>query len=381
MNEHAGAFDVAEEFVAEADALGGPFDESGQVGEHEPGVAAERDDTQVRVLRSERIRGDFRRGPREAAEQRGLPGIGESDEPGVGNHLQFEANPAFLAFDAGFELAGRAVGRTLEVNVPFAAATAFGNDEFVAEVDEVAEDVAAFAVADLGAGRDEQHDVLGIGAGAFRTHAGFAVLGAPVLLHGEAGEVVGVGVGANDDGAAIASIAAVGAALGHVLFAAEGDHASAAIPTLNEQFHAIDEHVSLEPILEGEAGHVGEVLDVTGDEHGHVCERDAGDEHVGAAHLAALLVRQHRSEVSCGFHVHADDGDVAHRLEIVIETALGDQQLLFVGRGEERSSSPTDNFEPRDDRNLRNIAVVESLESCDDPRVAFQQLTGDVGVE
>ena len=76
----------------------------------------------------------------------------------------------------------------------------------------------------------------------FARHAGLAVLGLPVLLHGEAGEVVGVRVGADDDGPAVAAVAAVRPALGDVLLPPERRRPAAAVPALHEQFDAIDEH-------------------------------------------------------------------------------------------------------------------------------------------
>lgn len=218
-----------------------PFDEAGQVGEHELPVAGGHD-AEVRVLRGERVRGDLRRGPRHPRQERRLARVREPDQPGVGDHLEFERDPALLALLARLELARRAVGAGLEVDVPAAAPPALRGDQLVAGVHEVLQHVAAVAVADDRAGRHEQDHVLGVGAGLARAAARVAVLGPPVLPHREAGEVVGVRVGADDDRPAVPAVAPVGAALGHELLPPEGREPAAAVPALHEQFHAIDEH-------------------------------------------------------------------------------------------------------------------------------------------
>ena len=60
-HEDARAFDVAQEFVAQADALAGPLDQSRQIGQHEDTLAADVDDAEVGMLRREWIIRDLRR--------------------------------------------------------------------------------------------------------------------------------------------------------------------------------------------------------------------------------------------------------------------------------------------------------------------------------
>ena len=61
VHQDAGALDVAQELVAEADALTCALDESGHVGGDE-GVVAEVDDTEFGLEGGERVGGDLRRG-------------------------------------------------------------------------------------------------------------------------------------------------------------------------------------------------------------------------------------------------------------------------------------------------------------------------------
>src|SRR5262249_30503040 len=79
VNEYAGAFNVPQKFVTEADALRRAFDEPRQVCQDESCVTAECDNAEVRMLRRERIRGNFRGRATEAREQCGFACIRESD--------------------------------------------------------------------------------------------------------------------------------------------------------------------------------------------------------------------------------------------------------------------------------------------------------------
>ena len=69
-----------------------------------------------------------------------------------------------------------------------------------------------------------------------------AALGPPVLAIDDLGQAVGAGHGADDDVAAVAAVAAIGAALGNVLFAPEAAAAAAAVAAFDEYGDSIDEH-------------------------------------------------------------------------------------------------------------------------------------------
>ena len=86
-------------------------------------------------------------------------------------------------------------------------------------------------------------------AGHLFPHAPFAALGGPVVPAGEVEQGVFVGVGDHDDAAAVAAIAAVGSALGDVLFAAEGDAPVPAVAGLHANCCFIDEHGLVLPAL------------------------------------------------------------------------------------------------------------------------------------
>src|SRR4051812_17299706 len=69
-----------------------------------------------------------------------------------------------------------------------------------------------------------------------------ALFGPPVFLVGDAREAVSSRQRADDDAAAIAAVAAVGAALRDVFLPPEAAHPAAAMSARNKQSYAIDKH-------------------------------------------------------------------------------------------------------------------------------------------
>ena len=123
MQQHAAAFGVAEEAVAEADAFMRAFDQAGQIGEHEFALV-DAHDAELRMQRGERIVGDLRLGGADRGEEGGLAGIGQADQAGVGDQLQPQPDGALLAGLAGIGAARRLVGRGLEIGIAEAAIAA-----------------------------------------------------------------------------------------------------------------------------------------------------------------------------------------------------------------------------------------------------------------
>src|SRR5262249_56738958 len=118
---------------------------------------------------------------------------------------------------------------------------AAGHGHLLAGGGQVAQHVAAVAVADDRAGRHGDDQFVGAAAVAVVGHAAAAVGGAPVLAVDDVGEAVGAGDGADDDVAAVAAVAAVGPAAGDVLLAAEAAATGAAVAGLDVEGESIDE--------------------------------------------------------------------------------------------------------------------------------------------
>ncbi len=85
------------------------------------------------MQRGEGIVGDLRLGGGDRGEEGRLAGIGQADQPGIGDQLQPQPDPALLACLAGIGAARRAVGRGLEMGVAEAAIAALGQHESLAE--------------------------------------------------------------------------------------------------------------------------------------------------------------------------------------------------------------------------------------------------------
>ena len=89
VHQHPGALDVAQELVAEPRAFRGALDQPGMsaITKRPVLVRARR---RGRGQRGERIVGHLRAGPRDAGDERGLAGVGEAEQPDVGEQLQLE---------------------------------------------------------------------------------------------------------------------------------------------------------------------------------------------------------------------------------------------------------------------------------------------------
>ena len=93
------------------------LDEPGDVGHHEALLAAPADHAQVGHQRGERVVGDLGPGPRDAADEGRLAGVGEADDAHVGQELQLEHELPLLAGRAVLGVARRLVGGGGEVHV------------------------------------------------------------------------------------------------------------------------------------------------------------------------------------------------------------------------------------------------------------------------
>ena len=139
VHQHLGALDVAEEAIAEPMALVRALDQPGHVGDDEAAIVAQAHDAQVRRERRERIVGDLGTGRRDPRDQRGLSGVGEPDQPDVGQQLQLEAEELLFATPAGLGAPRCAVGGAHEPRVPAPSASAPRDQDTLALFGEIRE--------------------------------------------------------------------------------------------------------------------------------------------------------------------------------------------------------------------------------------------------
>ena len=242
VDEQAGPLDVPEELVAQAVPLVRPLDQARDVGDHERPVGPRVDGPQVGILGRERIIGDLGMGPRDPREQGRLAGVRQPDEPDVGDDLQLQADPALLAGLPVLDLPRGPVGARLEMGVAIPAPSPLGDGHPIVGMLHVLQDVALVAVADDRADGDLDHEVGGAPAGASGTLAVLPVVGLPVALEREMGEVGQALRRAHDHAAAGPAVAPVGASARDVLLAPEAQAAVAAVARPHVDRHPVHEH-------------------------------------------------------------------------------------------------------------------------------------------
>jgi hypothetical protein len=134
-----------------------------------------------------------------------------------------------------------------EVRVAAAAMATFADDDLLAVVGEVGNLVKALLGVDVElihhrAKRHRKQDVLSVGAVTLGTLAVRSALSLKMMLEAVVDERGALGVGYDDDVAAVPAVTSVGAALGDVGLATERHAAGAAISALYVDVYLVDEH-------------------------------------------------------------------------------------------------------------------------------------------
>ena len=171
-----------------------------------------------------------------------LPTFGIADEADVGEKLQFQAEVAFFAGAAVFVFARSLMRGGGELRIAASAAAAVGDDDALVGTGEVPDFLAGFFVVDDGADRNFQDDVFAVAAGFVGAFAVASALGFVFGIEAEMDERVVALAGFHDDVAALAAVAAGGAAAGNEFLAAEGQAAVAAVAGFHSDFGFVDEH-------------------------------------------------------------------------------------------------------------------------------------------
>ena len=239
MNEQAAAVDMAQEVVTKARALGCALDDAGDVGHDERNALVDVHDAEVGVERGEVVVCDLGARLRHNGKKRRLADIREADEADVGQQLQLEHDIVLLALKARFGKTGRLTRRRCEVRVAPAALAAAAEDERLG-VGHILDDLVRFRVAHDGAARHADREILALLAELARALTVHAVVGDVFALVAKVHQRGHVVVDNEDDVAAVAAVAAVGAARGDVLFAVERHRAIAALARAAEDARLIN---------------------------------------------------------------------------------------------------------------------------------------------
>ena len=240
MEQHPGALDVPEEAVADSGALGRALDQAGNIGEDEIDLLVA-DDAELGVERGEGIVADLGLGIGDGVEEGRLAGIGQADDADVGDQLEPEPNPQFLARPAGAVLARGAVGRGLVGGVAAPALAALQKHDALADLGEIGEDMLLVVGKDLGADGNLDHQVLASGAGLVAPGAALAAGRLEMLGVAKVDQRIEALDRLEDDVAALAALAAVRTAIFDIFLAPEADRARPSAARADEDLGLVEE--------------------------------------------------------------------------------------------------------------------------------------------
>ena len=176
MQQQAAALHMAEEIVAQADALTGTLDQAGDVGADKACALPHRDDAQRGHQSGEVVVCDLGLGRADGGDEGGLAHVGEADEAHIRDQLQLQRHLNVLAGHTGLCKLGDLAGGRGKMRVAIAAAAALG-DGHRGVVGQIRDDKAALRVLDDGAQRHLDDKVLGIFAVAEACAALAALIG------------------------------------------------------------------------------------------------------------------------------------------------------------------------------------------------------------
>jgi hypothetical protein len=238
---------VAQERVAQPGAARRALDETRHVRDRRSPlvVLAEVEDSEIRLEGRERVVGDLRVSRGHGREERRLAGVRQTDEPDVGDEPQFQPEPALLAGQALLGVLRRLVRRRREVDVAQPALAAPGDDDRLADGDEIGQELAGCVVGDRGPRWHGQDEIVAGLAVPLRALTAAAGRGLEVVPVAEVAESRLAGVDLEDHRAAATTVATVRSAPGNVRLAPEGRRAVPAIAGPDPDLHQVEEHRDL----------------------------------------------------------------------------------------------------------------------------------------
>ena len=240
MHQQAAAVYVPQKVVAQASTLAGTFNDAGDVRHDEADTLVHPHHAQVGEEGGEVVVGDLGLRLGHYAQQRGLAHVGEAHQAYVGQKLELQNDVVALSGEARLGKTGYLPGGGGEVHVAPAAPAAFAEDEGLV-IGHILDDLIALRVPHQGTPGDPDDEVRAVLAGLAATLAVHAVGGYVFALVAEVHQGGHAVVHLQNDGTALAAVAAVRAAGRHVFFTVEGHHAVAAVAGFDGDAGLIDE--------------------------------------------------------------------------------------------------------------------------------------------
>ena len=229
MQQQMGTLQMAQELVPQAGAFGGPFDQSGNIGDHEAAVLVGTYHAQAGGQRGEGVIAHLGTRGRDGADEGGFARIRHAQQAHVGKDLELQLQAAPFAGFAQGALARSPVDAGLEMDVAQTTPSAACNQYPLAVLVEVGDQLTGFQIGDHRAHRHAQGDVIATLAVAVTAATVLAALGGEGAGIAEVDQRVEVAVSDCKDAAAPAAVAAIRATARDVFFTAKGCTAAAAI--------------------------------------------------------------------------------------------------------------------------------------------------------
>ena len=174
-------------------------------------------------------------------QERRFTDVREADKTHVGQQLELQNDVVLLAGEACLGKTRHLTGRRCEVLVAPAAPASLAEDE-IGGIRHILDDLVRGQIAHDGASGHLDDQVFAIFAAAALALPVLAVRRGIFALVAEVHQRGQVIIDAQDDGAAVAAVAAVRAACGHVFFPVEGHCAVAARTGLDRNAYFINKH-------------------------------------------------------------------------------------------------------------------------------------------
>ncbi len=216
------------------------LDQPGNVGNDEAPARPQTHHAEIGIQRGERIVGNLGTGIGHGGNQGALSRVGHAQQPHIGQHLEFETQLAMLALLSLGRFARCAIHAGFEVQIAQAALPAAGDDDLLAVLHQIGDELIRFGIKDQRANRHAQHLVVATGAVLIRAAPVLAVASAMQLGKPKVHQRVQIDICASDDMSAAPAVTAIRPAKGNEFLTAKRHAAVAAVSGVRLDHDFID---------------------------------------------------------------------------------------------------------------------------------------------
>ena len=245
MDDHLGPFNMAQEFMAQANALRSALNQAGNVRDHEALRAVHVHHAQVRNDGGEMIIGDLGPCVGDPGKQGGFSHIGEADQTNIRDHFQLQQKLKLPGRLSRLGIFGGLHGAGGIMLVAVSALSTGQKHHTAVFSGHIRDDASALRLPDDGPFGNLEDDVLSVLSAAVALSALLAVPGLILTDVPEICQGVQTLVHLKDHVAPSSAVSAVGAAVWHIFFSAEGNMAVATLAASDIDSRSVCEHEKL----------------------------------------------------------------------------------------------------------------------------------------